>query len=399
MTATHVTSAEPLARHGRDASTAGGSRSHLDNFEGPFDLLLRLIAKHKLDVTEIALSQVTDEFIAHIKAMGGARTSSRPPSSSSSRRPCSTSRPPGCCRPARSRTRRTSRCWRRATCCSPGCCSTARSSRSPALFAARLAERGAPVPARGGRRRRGSPACCPRCCSASAPSEFARAGRPGARAAAGAGGVARPPARAAGQRPRAGGRRSCTGCAASRTATFRALVPDCAGHAHDGRPVPRAARALPRGRGRFEQVTPLGELHVRWTGDDEGEVDGGGGVRRRAAATDDTTTPAKATHDRASRLTGRPASGTALTRLRRRRLEAVLLVADEPLDAGRRWPRRVGHPVPDVEVGRCASWRPSTTSRAAASSCARSAAAGASTPARSTPTWSSGSCSTASRPG
>jgi segregation and condensation protein A len=42
----------------------------LDNFEGPFDLLLSLISKHKLDVTEVALSQVTDEFIAHIKAAG-----------------------------------------------------------------------------------------------------------------------------------------------------------------------------------------------------------------------------------------------------------------------------------------------------------------------------------------
>lgn len=42
----------------------------LDNFEGPFDLLLSLIGKHKLDVTEVALSQVTDEFIAHIKAAG-----------------------------------------------------------------------------------------------------------------------------------------------------------------------------------------------------------------------------------------------------------------------------------------------------------------------------------------
>lgn len=42
----------------------------LDNFEGPFDLLLSLISKHKLDVTEIALSKVTDEFIAHVKALG-----------------------------------------------------------------------------------------------------------------------------------------------------------------------------------------------------------------------------------------------------------------------------------------------------------------------------------------
>ena len=43
---------------------------HLDNFEGPFDLLLGLISKHKLDVTEVALSQVTDEFIAYIRAKG-----------------------------------------------------------------------------------------------------------------------------------------------------------------------------------------------------------------------------------------------------------------------------------------------------------------------------------------
>jgi segregation and condensation protein A len=43
---------------------------HLDVFEGPFDLLLGLIAKHQLDVTEVALSQVTDEFIAHIRAAG-----------------------------------------------------------------------------------------------------------------------------------------------------------------------------------------------------------------------------------------------------------------------------------------------------------------------------------------
>ncbi len=42
----------------------------LANFEGPFDLLLNLISKHQLDVTEVALSQVTDEFIAHIRALG-----------------------------------------------------------------------------------------------------------------------------------------------------------------------------------------------------------------------------------------------------------------------------------------------------------------------------------------
>ena len=42
----------------------------LDNFEGPFDLLLSLISKHKLDITEVALSRVTDEFIEHVKAGG-----------------------------------------------------------------------------------------------------------------------------------------------------------------------------------------------------------------------------------------------------------------------------------------------------------------------------------------
>ncbi|MFW6599845.1 segregation and condensation protein A [Propionibacteriaceae bacterium Y2011] len=44
----------------------------LDNFEGPFDLLLQLISKHRLDITEVSLSKVTDEFIAHIRAAGDA---------------------------------------------------------------------------------------------------------------------------------------------------------------------------------------------------------------------------------------------------------------------------------------------------------------------------------------
>jgi segregation and condensation protein A len=59
-----------------DAELAGepttGFAVHLANFEGPFDLLLSLISKHKLDVTEIALSRVTDEFIAHIKNLPDA---------------------------------------------------------------------------------------------------------------------------------------------------------------------------------------------------------------------------------------------------------------------------------------------------------------------------------------
>ena len=49
----------------------------LTNFEGPFDLLLQLIGRHKLDVTEIALSTVTDEFIAHLRALGDELASHR----------------------------------------------------------------------------------------------------------------------------------------------------------------------------------------------------------------------------------------------------------------------------------------------------------------------------------
>ena len=46
----------------------GGFEVHLENFSGPFDLLLSLISKHKLDITEVALGQVTDEFIGYIRA-------------------------------------------------------------------------------------------------------------------------------------------------------------------------------------------------------------------------------------------------------------------------------------------------------------------------------------------
>jgi len=59
------------AEHGTAPEVSGGFRVDLGElFEGPFDLLLGLIAKHKLDVTEVALSKVTDEFIAHIKGKG-----------------------------------------------------------------------------------------------------------------------------------------------------------------------------------------------------------------------------------------------------------------------------------------------------------------------------------------
>ena len=54
-----------------DGRVAGFSL-HLSNFDGPFDLLLQLISKHKMDITEIALGAVTDEFIAYIKQLENA---------------------------------------------------------------------------------------------------------------------------------------------------------------------------------------------------------------------------------------------------------------------------------------------------------------------------------------
>ena len=51
-------------------AATGGFTVTLDNFDGPFDLLISLITKHELDITEISLSIVTDEFIAYLRAAG-----------------------------------------------------------------------------------------------------------------------------------------------------------------------------------------------------------------------------------------------------------------------------------------------------------------------------------------
>lgn len=54
-----------------EADRPVGFAVHLDVFSGPFDVLLALIARHELDITEIALSRVTDEFIDHISQRAG----------------------------------------------------------------------------------------------------------------------------------------------------------------------------------------------------------------------------------------------------------------------------------------------------------------------------------------
>jgi len=53
------------------AEPAEGFRVSLGVFDGPFDLLLTLISKHELDITEVSLSKVTDEFISYLKELDG----------------------------------------------------------------------------------------------------------------------------------------------------------------------------------------------------------------------------------------------------------------------------------------------------------------------------------------
>ncbi|HZC73035.1 MAG TPA: segregation/condensation protein A [Jatrophihabitans sp.] len=61
--------AEVIGDLAAETSSEGSFRVRLDNFEGPFDLLLNLISRRQLDVTEVALSQVTDEFLTYLDAM------------------------------------------------------------------------------------------------------------------------------------------------------------------------------------------------------------------------------------------------------------------------------------------------------------------------------------------
>jgi segregation and condensation protein A len=65
-------SSAPARQETEPEETETGFRVRLDNFEGPFDLLLQLIGKHKLDVTELALHQIASEFIAYVTALDEA---------------------------------------------------------------------------------------------------------------------------------------------------------------------------------------------------------------------------------------------------------------------------------------------------------------------------------------
>lgn len=58
-----------IATGAKRAEISSGFSLRFANFDGPFDLLLQLISRHKMDITDISLSLITDEFIAYIRAL------------------------------------------------------------------------------------------------------------------------------------------------------------------------------------------------------------------------------------------------------------------------------------------------------------------------------------------
>ena len=66
---TNTSGFSPVTQSLMGEGRIAGFSVKLENFDGPFDLLLQLISRHKMEITEVALATVTDEFIAHIRAL------------------------------------------------------------------------------------------------------------------------------------------------------------------------------------------------------------------------------------------------------------------------------------------------------------------------------------------
>ena len=253
----------------------GRSRSTSTNFSGPFDLLLGLITKHELDITEVALAQVTDEFIAYIRGRRASEwdlgAGQRVP-----RRRGHPARPQGRAAAAVGRGR-----GRRG----PGAARGARPAVRPAAAVPRVqAGRGRPggpvrhrgpaVPAPGDARAAPGRRCCPSWCWQIGPEQLAALAAKAEQPQAGA---ARrrhqPPARA---RPSACAEQAAVLVDRLRhggAMSFRALTADA------DATVVVVARFLAllelfrEGASRSTRSTPLGELTVRWTGAEDGEIE------------------------------------------------------------------------------------------------------------------------------
>ena len=404
-------SAARACRPGRAAEPRAPFHVRLDNFDGPFDLLLQLISQHRMDVTEVALHQVTDDFIAHIRADGrelgpgpGHRVPGhrRHPAGPQGRPAAARRRPPTIAADAE-------QLPRRGTCCSPGCWPTARTSRSPALFAeleagalrrypravtleprylgllpevqhradAAAVRRtgGAGVRGRSRRRRSTSTTSTPRRCRCAEHTEVLRALLP----------------------PRG-------------AATFGELVAGCTATLEVVARFLGLLHLYRESAVAFDQAAPLGTLTVRWirrrrsVGRRRGCADRRGvrmsgdpdrgrdrrrrprlerpGARRESAELRRRTTAGPTVPDARP---GRRAGGGAAGRRRAR-------------SPSRRWPRRSVTGRPGARRS-CSRWPPGTPRRRPGSSCARSAAAGGSTPGTGSRRSSSGSCWTARQAG
>ena len=263
--------------------TTGGSMSaapvgtqafevHLTNFSGPFDLLLGLIAKHKLDITEVALAQVTDEFIAHIRGAEkqwdlGQASEFLVIAATLLDLKAARLLPSADVEDAEDLELLEARDLLFARLLQ---------YRAYKLVAADLAERFATE----GRRfpRPGHPRAPPGGPAAGAglADRSRAAGGAGGEGRTAEGGTARcrhqPPARPGGQRPGAGGRAG--GPAAAR---WRDVVPRADGRrrgdGRDRREVPGPAGAVPRGCRRVRPGHAAGRADVRWTGSEEGEIE------------------------------------------------------------------------------------------------------------------------------
>ena len=248
-----------------DARAAGGFEVHLDVFEGPFDLLLALISKHKLDITEIALSSVTDEFIGYIRALADGWDLDQ---ASYFLVVAATLLDLKAARllPAGEVDDEEDLALLEARDLLFARLLQYRAYKEvAAVLASRMAAAGRQVPAAGADGVRASSTCCPRCCSASA--------RPSS-----------PRSRPAPWRPRRPpvvstahlhmpltSVREQVGLLAGRLArlrraTFRQLAARLRRDLRDRRALPRGTRAVPAAAGsRSTRLAPLGDLYVSWT--------------------------------------------------------------------------------------------------------------------------------------